>query len=401
MPSTHNPSYLVIRYDDFAAAYSPQCAARLQIEQMLAREMAARSWPWLCAITPLQSVHTHNADEAGRVPLKNDPDRMALLREVVDDGCFEPAVHGLTHHTWKQLPRFGTEFAGLPQDKQYHILREAKDQVEQLVGRATPVFVPPWNSFDQATVRAARQAGFEMISAGLLEPVANPTDIAMVPATIEAVHLQQMLDAEQTIPPGSVMVLLVHAPDFRIADPHAGYLDLHEFVPLIDRAIQKLDLEVVPIRQIPSRVTSGLDGRVQRAVDLFDHREALYDLPLLGRYAQKTLLPYAAVLLPEPAAMRVSLALKVLLVLGCLIWMTAVAFGALAIVRISPGWTRHAVAAVCASAGIVLTAHAVRNAWLKRFRGRWGTRRVGYRTWTALVTGSAALTALIIHLSLS
>mgnify|MGYP001093087276 CR=1 FL=1 len=401
MPSNHRPSYLVIRYDDFGAAYSSRCAARLQVEQMLAREMAARRWPWLGAITPLQSVHPHNADETGRVPLRNDPDRMALLREVVDDGCFEPAVHGLNHHTWKQLPRFGTEFAGLPQDKQYHILREAKDQVEQLVGRATPVFVPPWNSFDQATVRAAGQAGFEMISAGLLEPVANPTDIAMVPATIEAVHLQQMLDAQQTVPPGSVMVLLVHAPDFRVADPHAGYLGLHEFVPLIDRAIEEFDLEVVPIRQIPSRASPGLGHRVQRAVHLFDRREALYDLPLLGRYAQKKLLPYACVLPPAAAAMRVSLALNILLVLGCLIWMTFVGLVALAIVRLSPGWTRHVVAAVCACAGVALTVHAARNAWLKRFRGRWGTRRIGYRTWTALATGSAAVAALIIHLSLS
>lgn len=401
MSSTHRPSYLVIRYDDFGAAYSPRCAARLQVERMLAREMAARGRPWLCAITPLQSVHTHNADETGRVPLHNDPDRVALLREIVHEGYFEPAVHGLTHHTWKQLPRFGTEFAGLPQDKQYDILREAKDQVEQLVGRATSVFVPPWNSFDQATVRAARQAGFEMISAGLLEPLANPTDIAMVPATMEAVHLQQVLDAGQTVPPGSVMVLLLHAPDFRIADPHAGYLDLDAFVPLIDRAIEKLNLEVVPIREIPSRVASDLDRCVQRAVNLFDRREALNDMPLFGRYAQKTLLPYAGVLLPEPASMRVGLALNALLILGCLAWMAAVAFGALAVVRLSSGWTRHAVAAICACAGVALTTYAARNAWLKRFRGRWGTRRVGYRTWTALLTGSAAVAALIIHLSLS
>jgi hypothetical protein len=368
---------------------------------MLVRELALRGWPWLCAITPLQSVNTHNIDETGRIPLQNDPERMDLLRQAVDDGYIEPAVHGLTHHTWKQLPRYGTEFAGLPQDTQYQILREAKDHVEQLVGRATPVFVPPWNSFDEATVRAAGQAGFEMISAGLLEPVANPTDIAMVPATIEAVHLKQMLDAGQTVPPGSALVLLVHAPDFRVADPHAGYLDLNEFVPLIDRAIEKLHLDVVPIRQIPSRVTSGLDLRVQRAVNLFQRREALYDLPLLGRYAQKTLLPYAGALLPDTTAMRVSLALNALLVLGCLTWMTAVALGALAIVRLSPGPTRHAVAAIGACAAIALTVYAARNAWLKRCRGRWGTRRVGYRTWAALVTGSAAVAALIIHLSLS
>ena len=130
MAPTHGSSYLVIRYDDFGAAHSLQCAARLRVEQMLCREMAARSWPWLCAITPLQSVDTHNVAETTRVPLQDDADRMALLRHVADDGCFEPAVHGLTHHTWKQLPRFGTEFAGLPQDRQYHILRQAKDQTE-------------------------------------------------------------------------------------------------------------------------------------------------------------------------------------------------------------------------------------------------------------------------------
>jgi hypothetical protein len=197
------------------------------------------------------------------------------------------------------------------------------------------------------------------------------------------------------------MVLLVHAPDFRVADPHAGYLDLDGFVPLIDRAIEKLDLEVVPIRQIPSRVTSGLDRRVQRAVDLFDRREALYDLPLLGRYAQKKLLPYANVLLPEAVTMRVSRALNLLLVLGCLMWMTAVALGILAIVRLSPAPTRHAVAAICVCAGFSVTTYAARNAWLKRFREQWGTRRVGYRTWTALVTGLAAVAAVIIHLSLS
>jgi len=398
-PETRNqpPVYLVIRYDDYGAAYGPACAARFDVEEMLQREAAAHGWPWLCSITPRQSLDPHDVNERRTVRLAEDQPRVALLRRAVSDGLCEPAVHGLTHHTWKQLPRWGTEFEGLPVEEQYDVLRTARREVEELVEKPVSVFVPPWNSYDEATVQAAGRAGLTLVSAGLDTFVDACAAVRQVPATVELQQLRRIMHDGRTFPPGSIVVLLTHGTDFVTVDPRYGYLRPAEFAPLVERAIQHFGLQVVPITRVPDLAGADLRRRKAQAAVLTHHQDQLRQVPIIGRSVEHWLSAHTAALLPAATQRRV----RAVLFATLAVWFAAVALlasapGWLCVEVLAPGPWRWAGLAATLIIGGGLVCHCGWNAFLKRYRRRWGARKVGLRTWTGLAAGLAlSLSALL------
>lgn len=390
-------SYLVVRYDDFGAAYSPACKARFEVEAMLHREMSARGWSWLCSVTPRQSVDPENVAEERTIGLWEDTQRVELLRQAVVSGLCEPAVHGLTHHTWKQLPRWGTEFEGLPVQRQYDLLRAAKRDVEELTGKSVSVFVPPWNSYDRATLEAAARAGLGLFSGGQVVHVPGPVSVRRVPCTVELINLWTMMDRGHRYPRGSVVVLMTHATDFVSVDRSEGYLELDEFGPLLDRVVEHFGMHVVPICRVPDLVGPDLEPSGDCAADLFHRCERLSGLPLAGRRLQHWLLPHGSALLPLRHGLRVSRSLTAALTA----WFVGIATLACLPAAAVAHWVERDAWRTWAWMGLVLfgLALVVRSgchAFLKRYRGRWGTRRIGLRTWTGLTAGLAlALSALL------
>lgn len=384
--------YLVIRYDDFGAAYSTSCAARFEVEQMLQREMAARGWPWVCAVTPRQSVSPLDVHERRTVSLCDDELRVSLLRRAASEGLCEPAAHGLTHHTWKQLPVYGTEFAGLAADKQYDILRTAKDEVEELAGKRVSVLVPPWNSYDEATVRAAAKAGFQILSAGIPSCCLDRSALGFVPCTIDVRGLKQLFAEGKRLPEGSVVVMLFHAFDFVSVDGRNGHLQVNEFGPLLDRVVDRLGMEVVPLPHIPDIVGGDLETRVERCDALRKRYIRLSALPVFGESALRWLLSRGSTraLVPVKNAASLNRALTAAI---CFWFMSVTAVACLpAFVlgrSISSGAARSIALLALAVAGSALAAYCTRNALLKRLHARWGTRQIGLRTLTGLVAGSA------------
>lgn len=388
--TTSNGVSLVIRYDDYGAAYLPSCGARLAVEQMLHDQTVAHGWPWVNAITPLQSVDTHNVHETRTVHLVEDPPRVALLRDMMAKGCCEPAVHGLTHHTWKQLPRYGTEFAGLPLDRQTEILRTAKSEVEGLTGRSVGVFVPPWNSYDEATVEAAGEVGLTLVSTGLMTFVPGAPPVDVVPATVELIHLRQIMDAGHQYPPGSVLVILLHGTDFVGVDREIGYLQPEEFGPLIERAERHFHAHVVPVTSVPRLIGSELPKRSSTAALLTRRRDDLPDLPVVGKALSDWLLPHVSALVPAALGTRA----RVMLSATLAAWFVAVALlalipGSLIAAMLEPGAVRSAATFALGLTGLAVIFHCGRNGWVKVYRGHWGAREVGVRTWTGVVIGAA------------
>jgi len=391
MPNNHKqPVYLVIRYDDYGAAYLPSCAARFSVEQMIDREVSARGWSWLCGITPRQSVDPHNVHEQRTVSLEEDAARIQLIRRSVADGVCEPAVHGLTHHTWKQLPRYGTEFSGLPIEQQFTILQTAKRETEEVVQRPVHVLIPPWNSFDEGTVRAAAKVGFEVLSGSVRTFLRTEPPTRLVPATVEPFHLRQIMDRGQRFPNGSVIVLLLHATDFVTVDERIGYLREADFGPLLDRAVATLGMEVVPIAGVPGLIGPDLERRVERAVRLFGQFDSLAAMPILGRRFQRWMLPYVSALPPSTrgATIRVTVATAIGLWFALVI-AAAIVPALLVGGVIADGALRSAAWSLLALGGMILTGYSGRNAVLKRFRSQWGGGEVGLRTWTGVVSGCA------------
>lgn len=382
--------HLVLRYDDYGAAYLPSCPIRLEVERMLHRETLSRKWPWLCAVTPRQNISSMQADESRHVRLSEDPARVELLREMVRGGFCEPAVHGLTHHTWKQLPRYGTEFAGLTLEQQVEILRTAKQEVEAYAGRSVSVLVPPWNSYDATTVQAAERVGLKLISSGLITYVPGSRTMPVVPATVELIHLRQIMDAGFQYPPGSVLVILMHPTDFVDVDPNIGYLKLDDFAPLVERALQHFQAEVTPVSAVPQLLSLDLAERSATAAGLVRRLDRLSDWPLVGSRLDSWLLPRASALLPPEIGRRTGLSLSALVAAWLIAAMLVALVPAwLATQILESQWARSATAIALACLGIAALAYCGRNAYLKRFRRQWGAGNVGLRTWTGVVMGVA------------
>jgi len=388
---------LVIRYDDYGAAYSPRCAARFDVEQMIDREIRARGWSWLCGITPRQSVDPENVQEERTVSLWEDRSRIELVRGAVSDGFCEPAVHGLTHHTWKQLPRYGTEFAGLPAERQLSILQTAKREVEELVQRSVHVLIPPWNRFDEGTIWAASHAGFSVLSGSTGTLVRESSSVRLVPATVEPQHLQRIMDRGQRFPGGSVVVLLLHATDFVTVDERIGYLREADFGPLLDRAVEQLGVEVVPMARAVEHAGAELEERAGLAFVLSRRHQAVSVIPVLGKRVQQWMFPSVSGLLPVQSGRRLARMTRV----GVCLWFLVVAATAslptvvVASVLVSePARRRGAI--ILIALGAVLTAYSTKNAVLKRFYRRWDAQEVGLRTWTGIVLGSALVVSSVL-----
>lgn len=387
--SERKPVYLVIRYDDFGAAYSDACAGRLEVEEMLQREMAARGWPWLCAITPRQSISPENVDETRTVDWRDDRSRIDLIRRAVSDNLCEPAVHGLTHHTWKRLPAYGTEFLGLPADQQYTLLRTSKGEVETLVGKAVSIFIPPWNSYDIETLDASAKAGFTVLSAVSSTFVEPRRSIHLVPCTTDLAALGSGMERMRRIPQGSVVVLLLHPFDFLEADPKRGYLHINDFGALLDRIVRHFRMEPVPVSRVPQLVGGELRDRGRHTAAFLKCYFALpYAMPFLGRLMQRWLLPHTLALPPVRVtewACALTTAVMGLWLCGA----TALAVAPATLVRsyVDSRPIRMICILTLAIGGAMLAARSGRNAFRKRYRGFWRTRTIGLRTWTGLMTG--------------
>lgn len=119
-------------------------------------------------ITPLLGIVPDNRDAklSQEAPLEDFEMRM---KELEKQGyCF--AMHGCYHvYTTKCGGRFPlnsySEFAGLPYDKQKQLLAYGKEKLKEH-GIETDIFMAPAHSYDDNTLKALKELGFNKITDG-------------------------------------------------------------------------------------------------------------------------------------------------------------------------------------------------------------------------------------------
>jgi peptidoglycan/xylan/chitin deacetylase (PgdA/CDA1 family) len=118
------------------------------------------------------------------VPFKKDlekqEDMVSLLKEQQAQGLAEIALHGYAHENRAGKRR--SEFAGLPFDEQLEKIRSGKAHLERIFQREIVTFVPPFNSYDQDTLRACAHGGIKVLSSTHFFPVPNPYPVQVVNA---------------------------------------------------------------------------------------------------------------------------------------------------------------------------------------------------------------------------
>ena len=120
------------------------------------------------SIHPLIGVVPDNRDDKLNIdaPMSNYWD---YVKELRSEG-WTVAMHGLNHlYTTKEAGLFPignkSEFAGLPFEKQNEMIREGKRILEEN-GIRTDIFMAPSHSFDENTLKALKENGFNKVTDG-------------------------------------------------------------------------------------------------------------------------------------------------------------------------------------------------------------------------------------------
>jgi peptidoglycan/xylan/chitin deacetylase (PgdA/CDA1 family) len=108
--------------------------------------------------------------------LESDSELLTQISESLRIGS-EVSAHGWSHEDLSKLSMIEQEWA----------LGEAKSALMQLFGANTTVLVPPMFGYNNETLMAMRNTGFEVLSSAidLQAPMRRPDGIVTLPATVE------------------------------------------------------------------------------------------------------------------------------------------------------------------------------------------------------------------------
>ncbi|NQT52107.1 DUF2334 domain-containing protein [bacterium] len=174
---------LVFRYDDYHARVDDAGAEKDAIESRFLAAFAEAGVPLTVGVVPCYEQKRSLADDAAKLD---------ALRALVAGGQVEAALHGLTHLPLTPEGARSSEFAGQPREQQAQRLRTGKAQLEEWLDHPVVSFIPPWNTFDAATVEALAAEGFTAYSSALSELQATGPAIS-VPHTAGLGELRRVL----------------------------------------------------------------------------------------------------------------------------------------------------------------------------------------------------------------
>ena len=134
---------------------------------------------------------------------------LAQLKGATETGLIEIAQHGLNH----RFIGFGGEFAGISFQRQMDMLSKGKHLLDSLF---MPIitFVPPWNSYDDNTLRALELLGFECMSSCMTigQPLSS-AKLQYYPETID--HPNKLINAiKDNKNRNGIIILMFHDYDF-------------------------------------------------------------------------------------------------------------------------------------------------------------------------------------------
>lgn len=163
-------------------------------------------------IPDVAQVEVHSAATQPLVPLNEQ--KAAILRDGIDEGTLEIALHGLSHQN--QMPDgCCTEFDGLPYDRQYERINTGRQMLEATVGRPVDMFIPPWNSYDTTTMVVLEDLGFKYFSAMLPDEAHDEHKLTCVSSNGHLGAVRSNIRHARAVGDTAPMIVLFHLDDLR------------------------------------------------------------------------------------------------------------------------------------------------------------------------------------------
>jgi len=271
------------RFDDPSAVGDKELECRVL-------EIFARSNTHLCVAT----IPFAEAADGSALALSRQ-NAMHLV-DASREGTIEIAQHG---HS--QLRRGTTdrgapsEFFGVPFEEQFRLITEGNAHLTALFERRIKGFVPPWNTYDHATLRALVAAGFEFLSAG---PEMIKFDaLQVVPATCSLRNARQAMEGAwyfQVLAP--LLVVIFHPDDFkefklpRLHGDLPPFTNLSELEDLLDWIKGTSWIRTEALGRIAESVRNGTPLCDPNSLNIPDRIKALIP-PIVTRSGRWTTAP--------------------------------------------------------------------------------------------------------------
>jgi peptidoglycan/xylan/chitin deacetylase (PgdA/CDA1 family) len=188
-----------------------------------------------------------------------DESNAAHLLAAHRRGAIEVALHGHSHGSHNGQGKL-SEFAGLSIAVQSTLLREAIAHMRELFGAtAARGFVPPWNSYDAATLAAIEGLGLDYISAGEWHAPDYRGPLVDVPRTCQLADLESAVDEARKysrLAPPSVIVVLHHY-DFAESGADGATLNMRVFIDKLAWLKQQADVLTMTVGEIVESRSTG------------------------------------------------------------------------------------------------------------------------------------------------
>src|SRR5688572_2416965 len=235
---------IFFRYDDYSSLSHP--AVDRGLIEIFGRHQLSCTFAVVPAITSIYPWV--QGDDQQEIALNTE--KKAELREAIRSGSVDLALHGWRHlanqHAQHPNP---SEFKGLTVEQQAAILRRGREFLAEATGVTPTLFVPPWNSYDENTLKALQVSGFRGISANRYSPGAEESSpLVFAPMTVELGGMRNALAAALASGEDSPVVgVMMHPYDFHESGDKRAVITLAQFEQELAWLKQQANVRILPI----------------------------------------------------------------------------------------------------------------------------------------------------------
>lgn len=176
------------------------------VERRIFDTFARHGIPLTVAVVP------YATSREGREQLEASPTTLPHVAEAHAAGLIELALHGHSHLDRAPAGQGPSECRGLAQDVQQGLMAAGKSCLERAFAVRIAGFVPPWNTYDANTLKAAAACGFDYLSAGDANPP-HDTALTTLPRTCRLDRLARALQESRRFEDCEPLIVVVLHPD--------------------------------------------------------------------------------------------------------------------------------------------------------------------------------------------
>lgn len=178
-----------------------------------------------------------------------------FIRDYIERGEVEAALHGYSHRDNVMLSGGSTngEFPGMPYEEQFRKIRMGKSHLENRLGCAVQIFIPPFNAYDHDTLKACAQAGIEILSSSRGDLKGTGSQLLCIPFTSNLWNVREAVAfvGDKGLENVSIIVLF-HMYDFSEAENKSAF-SLGDLKEMLDFLLSDSRISIRSLGMLASR----------------------------------------------------------------------------------------------------------------------------------------------------